>query len=78
MISSFIESNLHPELNPMIPPIIIDEEKFGVSIYDKKNDLLLLAWDIPWLTEKDGSELHEPDYELDDFVGDVLRKAGSP
>ena len=57
VISSFIESNLHPELNPMIPSIIIDGQKFGVSIYDKENDLLLLGWDIPWLTENDDSEL---------------------
>lgn len=45
----------------MMPSFIIDEEKSGVSIYDKKNDLLLLAWDIPWLTKKDGSEPHELD-----------------
>ena len=45
----------------MMPSFIIDEEKSGVSIYDKKNNLLLLAWDIPWLTKKDGSEPHELD-----------------
>ena len=71
MISSFIELNLHPELSPMILSILIDREKFVVSIYDKENDLLLLAWDIPWLTEKDDSQSHDPDYELDD-VGVVI------
>ena len=70
VISSFIESNLHPDLNPMIPAIIIDSQNFGVSLYDNQNNLLLVAWNIPWLTEKDSS--HQPaELELDE-VGIVI------
>ncbi len=43
IVASFTESNCHLALNPMVPTIQIDSEKFRVILYDCKKDVLLMS-----------------------------------
>ncbi len=36
IVSSFTEHNCHLAMNPMVPTILIDREKFRVILYDCK------------------------------------------
>ena len=48
VVSSFIEANLHPGLNTMVPTILIDTEKAMVVLYCAKSDLLLVSKTFYW------------------------------
>jgi len=48
VISSFIEANLHPGLNTMVPTILIDSEKAMVALFFTKSDVLLLSKIFYW------------------------------
>ena len=50
IISSFTEHNLHPDLNSMVPSVLINCQKFVVALYDVSNDLLLVSEEVPWRT----------------------------
>lgn len=43
VISSFVENNNHPTLNPLIPSIMVGCNSFEVSLYDCKRDILLIS-----------------------------------
>ena len=48
VVSSFIEKNLHPGLNSMVPTILLDTEKAIVVLYCAENDLLLVSDAFRW------------------------------
>ena len=48
VVASFIESNLHPDLNTMIPTILIDTKQAMVVLYCSKHDLLLVSDVFTW------------------------------
>jgi len=47
-VSSFIEANLHPGLNSLVPAILIDSEKAMVALYCAKSDVLLVSKIFYW------------------------------
>lgn len=50
MISSFIECNLHPHLNPLTPVIMLGAPEAQICLYDSENDVLLLSDVFNWIT----------------------------
>ena len=62
IITSFIEHNLHPDLNSMVPLISINCRNFVVALYDVSNDLLLVSEEVPWRTDQ--SAVHGKKYLL--------------
>lgn len=48
VMSSFIQGNLHPHLNTMVPTIIMATEKAMVALYCSKHDLLLVSNLFNW------------------------------
>ena len=55
VVSSFIERNLHPGLNSMVPAILMDTEKAIVALYCVETDLLLVSDAFKW---NDGNTLN--------------------
>ena len=49
VISSFIERNLHPHANPMVPVIVITIPTMMVCLYDCTKDLLLMNDALEWV-----------------------------
>ena len=47
-MSSFVEGNLHPHLNTMVPVIIMDIEKAIVALHCCKHNLLLVSNLFNW------------------------------
>jgi len=47
--ASFTEINLHPDLNPLIPVIIICIPQAKICLYDCKNDLLIMSETFNWI-----------------------------
>lgn len=45
IVSSFIERNHHPDLNSLIPSILLNTSFFKVVLYDCNLDVLLLSSD---------------------------------
>lgn len=43
VVSSFTEKSLHPDLNALVPTIIIDEKQFRVCLYNSEKDILLIS-----------------------------------
>ncbi len=43
VVASFTEHNCHSSMNPMVPTILIDGDKFRVLLYDCKKDVLLMS-----------------------------------
>ena len=48
VLSSFIEHNLHPSLNPLVPCILINCYTLKVFLYDCISDVLLISESIPF------------------------------
>lgn len=48
VVTAFIENNLHPELNTMVPTIIIDCSHAIVALYCTKHDLLFISGKFSW------------------------------
>lgn len=49
VISSFIERNLHPHLNPLTPVIMPGGPEAQICLYDCENDVLLLSDVFKWI-----------------------------
>ena len=43
VVSSFTETSLHPNLNTLVPTILIDEKQFRVCLYDSNQDILMIS-----------------------------------
>lgn len=52
VISSFIEHNLHKDLNSLVPVIVLGAPKGQICLYDCQQDLLLLSDVFTWVTNK--------------------------
>ena len=48
VVAAFIERNLHSELNPMIPSIIIDTCRAQVALYCTESDVLMISEKFYW------------------------------
>ena len=48
VVASFVENNLHPTLNSMVPAICIDVERALVALYCPKQDILLVSDLFKW------------------------------
>ena len=48
IISSFIEHNLHPDLNAMVPSVLINSRNFVIALYDVISDMLLVSEEVQW------------------------------
>lgn len=48
VVTSFIERNLHPSLNTMVPCILIDTKDAVVALYCARTDLLLVSDIFSW------------------------------
>lgn len=48
VVASFVENNLHPLLNPMVPTIIMDTTKAQIALYCVKNDILMISECFKW------------------------------
>ena len=48
VVTAFIESNLHPELNTMVPTIMIDTTHAVIALYCTKHDLLFISDKFSW------------------------------
>ena len=48
IISSFIEHNLHPDLNAMVPLVLINSRNFVIALYDVISDMLLVSEEVQW------------------------------
>lgn len=46
VISSFTEHNLHQDLNPMVPSLLINSSSMQICLFDCVNDLLLITGKI--------------------------------
>ena len=53
VLAAFVEKNVHDELPPIIPTILITPESAKVCIYDVENDYLLISEWFTW-TERVG------------------------
>lgn len=53
VVASFTEHKSHPELNTLVPAILMDHDSFIVCLYDCKHDVLLIS-DPKNLSEDDG------------------------
>ena len=49
VVSSFIERNLHPDANPMVPVILITIPTTQICLYDSTIDLLLISDVLEWI-----------------------------
>ena len=49
VVSSFTESYLHPNLNPMVPVILVNAQHARVCLYDARKDILLISEAFQWL-----------------------------
>ena len=52
VVSAFIENNLYPDLNPMIPVVMLDKETARVAVYNPLNDILMLSDRFFWQEEQ--------------------------
>lgn len=43
VVNSFIENNLHPNLNPMVPSILFNKTAFRIGFYNCVEDVLLIS-----------------------------------
>ena len=43
VVNSFLERNLHPDVNPMVPTILFNRTAFLICLFDCKNDVLLIS-----------------------------------
>ena len=43
VVNSFLERNLHPDVNPMVPTILFNRKAFLICLFDCKNDVLLIS-----------------------------------
>ena len=59
---SFIDHNLHPDLNSMVPLVSINCRNFVVAQCDVSNDLLLVSEEVSWRTDQ--SAVHGKKYLL--------------
>ena len=48
VVTAFIENNLHPELNTMVPTILIDTTCAVIALYCTKHDLLFISDKFSW------------------------------
>ena len=48
IISAFIEHNLHPNLNAMVPSVLINSRNFVIALYDVISDTLLVSEEVQW------------------------------
>ena len=51
IVSLLIEYNLHPQLNPMIPSILINSQCFVIVLFDAQNDIPLISEEVTWRTQ---------------------------
>ena len=49
VISSFIENNVHPRLNPLAPIIANDPENARIYLYNAQKDVLLISKEFQWM-----------------------------
>ena len=49
VISSFTEHNLHQNLNPMVPSVLINSSMIQICIYDCVDDILLITSEIQFV-----------------------------
>lgn len=49
VVSSFIEHNLHKDLNPMVPGLLINTSMAYICLYDCVNDYLLISDIFKWV-----------------------------
>ena len=57
VISSFVENNLHGDLNPLVPSLMINSSLIVVCLYDCVNDYLLLSDDISLYDMEEESQI---------------------
>lgn len=43
VVSSFTEAKLHPDKQPLVPTVLVDQHKFRVCLYDCEKDILLIS-----------------------------------
>ena len=48
VVSAFIEHNLHPSLNPVVPTILLDHEQARIAMYNSLNDVLMISDEFKW------------------------------
>lgn len=53
VVSSFIEHNLHGDVNPLTPVIMIGAPKAQICLYDCQQDVLLLSEKFEWVVDTD-------------------------
>ena len=51
VVAAFVEKNVHPNLLPIIPSILITPNRARICIYDVTNDLLLISEWFTWVEE---------------------------
>ena len=51
VVAAFVEKNVHPNLLPIIPSILITPNCARICIYDVTNDLLLISEWFTWVEE---------------------------
>ena len=49
VVSSFTESYLHPNLNPMVPVILVNAKHARIYLYVARKDILLISEVFQWL-----------------------------
>ena len=50
MLSSFIEHNLHPSQNSMVPCLLVNSSTIRVLLFDCVKDILLISDKVSFLT----------------------------
>ena len=48
IVHSFTQSNRHPMLNPMVPTILMNGNKFRIILYDCRKDVLLVSTTVEY------------------------------
>ena len=51
VVSVFVEHNLHPGLNLMVPSLLINARRFVVALFDPETDFLLISQEVSWRTD---------------------------
>ena len=46
VVSAFVEHNLYPGLNPMVPSLLINARRFVVTLFDPETDFLLISQEV--------------------------------
>ena len=52
VVTAFIENNLHPELNIMVPTIMVDTTCAVIALYCTIHDLLFISDKFSWRNDK--------------------------